>query len=61
MLFTIEIMKEKVDRGRLLPVHAGFHRLSQNAMHRIAIGDSQCVRHQLLAMLRVWMVDGESV
>jgi hypothetical protein len=26
-----------------------------------AIGDPQCVRHELFAMLRIWMVDGESV
>jgi hypothetical protein len=30
-------------------------------MHRIAIGDSQCVRHQLFTKLRIRMVDGESV
>src|SRR5712672_983511 len=30
-------------------------------MHRIAIGDPQCVRHEPFAMLRIWMVDGESV
>src|SRR5712675_950829 len=30
-------------------------------MHRIAIGDPQCVRHQPFAMLRIWMVDGETV
>ena len=30
-------------------------------MHRIAIGDPQCIRHQLFAELRIRMVDGESV
>src|ERR1700716_1125677 len=30
-------------------------------MHRIAIGDPQCVRHELFAMLGIWMVDGETV
>src|SRR5437899_1007810 len=30
-------------------------------MHRIAIGDAQGVCHQLLALLRIRMVDGESV
>src|SRR5712671_5667196 len=30
-------------------------------MHRIAIGDPQCVRHQPFAKLRIWMVDGETV
>ena len=30
-------------------------------MHRFAIGDPQCVCHELLADFRVWMVDGESV
>jgi hypothetical protein len=28
---------------------------------RIAIGDPQCVRHELLAKLRISMVDGVSV
>ena len=30
-------------------------------MHRVAIGDPQCVRHELFAKLRIWMVDRESV
>src|SRR5882757_6563922 len=30
-------------------------------MHRIAIGDPQCVRHQPFAKLRIWMLDGETV
>ena len=30
-------------------------------MHRIAIGDPQCVCHELFAQLRIRMVDGESV
>jgi hypothetical protein len=30
-------------------------------MHRFAIGDPHCVRHELLADFRIWMVDGESV
>jgi hypothetical protein len=30
-------------------------------MHRIAIGDPQCVRHELFTKLRIRMVDGESV
>ncbi len=30
-------------------------------MHRIAICDPQCVRHQPFAKLRIWMVDGESM
>ena len=30
-------------------------------MHRFAVGDAQCVRHQLFADLGVWMVDAESM
>ncbi len=30
-------------------------------MHRFAIGDPQCVRHQLFADFGIGMVDGESV
>jgi len=30
-------------------------------MHRIAIGDAQCGRQQLLAKLRIWMIDGETM
>jgi hypothetical protein len=30
-------------------------------MHRIAIDDPQCVRHELFAKLRIWMVEAESV
>ena len=30
-------------------------------MHCVTIGDPQCVRHELFAKLRVWMVDGVSV
>ena len=48
MLFTIEIMKARLTASGFSPVHAGLHQLSQNAMHRIAIGDPQGVRHQLL-------------
>ena len=31
------------------------------AMHRFAIGNSQCVRHELFADFWIRMVDGESV
>src|SRR5882724_2786683 len=30
-------------------------------MHCVTIGDPQCVRHELFAKLRIWMVDGETV
>ena len=30
-------------------------------MHRFAVGDPQCIRHQLFAELRIRMVDGEAV
>jgi hypothetical protein len=30
-------------------------------MHRIAIGDSQCIRQELFAKLRIWMIDGETM
>jgi hypothetical protein len=30
-------------------------------MHRIAIGDPQCVRHESFAKLRIRMVDAESM
>jgi hypothetical protein len=30
-------------------------------MHRIVIGDPQCISHELFAKLRIWMVDGETV
>jgi hypothetical protein len=51
----------EVDRVRLPPVHAGPHQLPQDAMHRIAIGDPQCFRHERFAKLRIWVVDSESV
>ena len=61
MLFTIEIMKPRLTSSGLSSVHAGLHQLSEDAMHRVTIGDPQCVRHELFAKLRIWMVDGESV
>jgi hypothetical protein len=30
-------------------------------MHRVAIGCPQCLRQELFAKLRIWMVDGETV
>ena len=51
----------EVDLVGLLAAHAGLYQLSEDAMHRIAIGDPQCVRHQRFADLGVWMVDGKSV
>ena len=30
-------------------------------MHRLAIGDPQCINHQLFAKLWIWIVDGKSV
>jgi len=30
-------------------------------MHCVTIGDPRCVRHELFAMLRIWIVDGETV
>src|SRR5215510_11408867 len=40
---------------------AGPDQLPENAIHRVAIGDSQRVRRQLFAEIRIRMVDGESV
>ncbi len=44
-----------------LAAHAGLYQLSENAMHRFAIGNPQCVRHELFADFWIRMVDGESV
>jgi hypothetical protein len=41
--------------------HAGLYQLSENAIHRFAIGDPQRVRHELFAELPIGMVDGETV
>jgi len=30
-------------------------------MHCVTIGDPQCIRHELFAKLRIWMVDAESM
>jgi hypothetical protein len=51
----------EVDLVRALAAHAGLHQLPKDAMHSFAVGDPQCVRHELFADLRIWMVDGESV
>ena len=51
----------EADLVRPLVLHAGLHQLSEDAMHRIAIGDPQCISHELFAKLRIWMVDGVSV
>src|SRR6266481_6246647 len=61
MLFTIEIMKERLTSSGLPPLALALTNCRRNAIHRVAIGDSQCVRHQLFAELRIRMVDGESV
>ena len=61
MLFTIENHEGEVDLVRPLVLHAGLHQLSEDAMHRVTIGDPQCVRHELFAKLRIWMVDAESM
>ena len=53
--------EREVDLVGTLAAHAGLYQLSDNAMHRFAIGDPQCVRHELFADFRIWMVDGESV
>ena len=41
--------------------HAGPDQLPENAIHRFAIGNPQCVRHELFAELRIGMLDGESI
>jgi hypothetical protein len=61
MLFTIDIMKERVDLIGPPAAHAGLHQLPENAIHRLAIGDPERLRHELFAELRITMVDGESV
>ncbi|MGY4422447.1 hypothetical protein ACVWY2_004896 [Bradyrhizobium sp. JR6.1] len=50
----------EIDLAGLAAVHAGLDQLPQDALHRVAIGYAQCVRHQLFAELRVRMVDGVS-
>jgi len=52
MLFTIEIMKGEIDLVRALAAHAGLYQLPDNAMHRFAIGDPQCISHELFADFR---------
>ncbi len=61
MLFTIEIMKERLTSSGLSPLTLAFTNCPEDAMHRVAIGDPQRVRHELFAELRIWMVDRETV
>jgi hypothetical protein len=51
----------EVDLVGFLAAHAGPDQLPEDAMHRVAIGDPQCVSHELFADLRIRMVDGEAV
>jgi hypothetical protein len=53
--------EREVDLVGTLAAHAGLYQLPDNAMHRFAIGDPQCISHELFADFRIWMVDGESV
>jgi hypothetical protein len=61
MLFTIEIMKERLTSSGLSPLTLAFTSCRKDAMHRFAIGNPHCVHHELFADFRVWMVDRESV
>jgi hypothetical protein len=53
--------EREADLVGTLAAHAGPYQLSENAMHRLAVGDPQGISHELIADFRVWMVDGESV
>ena len=51
----------EIDLVGTLAAHAGLYQLPEDAMHRVAVGDPQCVSHQPFAELRIRMVDGEAV
>jgi hypothetical protein len=51
----------EADLVRPSVLQAGLHQLPEDAMHRVTIGDPQCVRHQLFAKLRIRMVDAVAV
>ena len=53
--------EREIDLVGTLAAHAGLDQLSENAMHRFAVGDPQCISHELFAELRIRMVDGEAV
>jgi hypothetical protein len=51
----------EIDFIRPLALHAGLHQLPEDTMHRIGIGDPQCVSHELFAEIRIRMVDAKSM
>jgi hypothetical protein len=51
----------EVDLVRLLALDAGLDQLPEDAMHRLGIGDPQCVGHQPFAEFGIGMVDAKSM
>jgi hypothetical protein len=57
MLCTIDIM----NRVGTSAAHAGPDQLPDQALHRVAIGDPELLRHQLFAARGIRMIDGKSL
>ena len=61
MLFTIEIMKERLTSSGLSPLTLAFTNCRMMPCIASRSATPNAFSHELFADFRVWMVDGESV